>query len=51
LTCAAQQRGDAEVMLYAQRSAEGFYQRLGFAPRGQPFDEVGIAHIEMFKAL
>jgi YbgC/YbaW family acyl-CoA thioester hydrolase len=48
---AAQQRGDAEVMLYAQRSAEGFYQRLGFAPRGQPFDEVGIAHIEMFKAL
>ena len=51
LTLAAQQRGDAEVMLYAQRSAEGFYQRLGFAPRGQPFDEVGIAHIEMFKAL
>jgi YbgC/YbaW family acyl-CoA thioester hydrolase len=48
---AAQQRGDAEVMLYAQRSAEGFYQRLGFAPRGQPFDEAGIAHIEMFKAL
>jgi YbgC/YbaW family acyl-CoA thioester hydrolase len=50
LTCAAQQRGDAEVILSAQRSAEGFYQRLGFAPRGQPFDEVGIAHIEMFKA-
>jgi predicted GNAT family N-acyltransferase len=48
---AAQQRGDAEVMLYAQRSAEGFYQRLGFAPRGQPFDEAGIVHIEMFKAL
>jgi YbgC/YbaW family acyl-CoA thioester hydrolase len=51
LTQAAQQRGDAEVMLYAQRSAEGFYQRLGFSPRGQPFDEAGIAHIEMFKAL
>jgi YbgC/YbaW family acyl-CoA thioester hydrolase len=51
LTHAAQQRGDEEVMLYAQRSAEGFYQRLGFSPRGQPFDEVGIAHIEMFKAL
>jgi YbgC/YbaW family acyl-CoA thioester hydrolase len=50
LTQAAQQRGDAEVMLYAQRSAQGFYQRLGFAPRGQPFDEVGIAHIEMFRA-
>jgi predicted GNAT family N-acyltransferase len=51
LTHAAQQRGDAEIMLYAQRSAEGFYQRLGFASRGQPFDEVGIAHIEMLRAL
>jgi YbgC/YbaW family acyl-CoA thioester hydrolase len=47
----AKQRGDTEVTLYAQRSAEGFYQRLGFAPRGTPFDEVGIPHIEMFKAL
>ena len=48
---AARQRGDAEVMLYAQRSAESFYQRLGFAPRGAAFDEAGIAHIEMFKVL
>lgn len=46
---AARQRGDREVMLYAQRSAEGFYQRLGFAPRGEPFEEVGIPHIEMVK--
>jgi YbgC/YbaW family acyl-CoA thioester hydrolase len=46
----ARQRGDREVMLYAQRSAEGFYQRLGFAPRGEPFEEVGIPHIEMVKA-
>ena len=45
----ARQRGDSEVMLYAQRSAEGFYQRLGFAPRGEPFEEVGIPHIEMVK--
>lgn len=51
LVNAARQRGDTEVALYAQRSAEGFYQRHGFAPRGEPFDEVGIAHIEMFKAL
>jgi YbgC/YbaW family acyl-CoA thioester hydrolase len=48
---AARRRGDSEVMLYAQRSAEGFYQRLGFAPRGEPFEEVGIPHIEMVKAL
>jgi YbgC/YbaW family acyl-CoA thioester hydrolase len=46
----ARQRGDREVMLYAQRSAEGFYQRLGFVPRGEPFEEVGIPHIEMVKA-
>jgi predicted GNAT family N-acyltransferase len=45
----ARQRGDREVMLYAQRSAEGFYERLGFAPRGEPFEEVGIPHIEMVK--
>lgn len=51
LMAAARQRGDTEVMLHAQRSAEGFYQRLGFVPRGEPFDEVGIPHIEMFKAL
>lgn len=48
---AAQQRGDAEVVLHAQRSAENFYQRLGFSARGLPFDEAGIAHIEMFRAL
>jgi YbgC/YbaW family acyl-CoA thioester hydrolase len=51
LVGAAQQRGDAEVVLHAQRSAEGFYQRLGFAARGTPFDEAGIAHTEMFRRL
>lgn len=51
LVNAARQAGNTEVALYAQRSAEGFYQRQGFAPRGEPFDEVGIAHIEMFRAL
>jgi YbgC/YbaW family acyl-CoA thioester hydrolase len=47
----AAKRGDHEVCLHAQRSAEGFYARLGFFPRGEPFDEAGIAHIEMFKRL
>ncbi|OGB00060.1 MAG: 4-hydroxybenzoyl-CoA thioesterase [Burkholderiales bacterium RIFCSPHIGHO2_12_FULL_61_11] len=51
LMVAARQRGDTEVMLHAQRSAESFYQGLGFAARGAPFDEVGIAHIEMFSLL
>jgi YbgC/YbaW family acyl-CoA thioester hydrolase len=48
---AATQRGDHEVLLHAQRTAEGFYARLGFLPRGEPFEEAGIVHIEMFHAL
>jgi len=48
---AATQRGDHEVLLHAQRMAEGFYARLGFLPRGEPFEEAGIVHIEMFHAL
>ena len=51
LTNAARQRGDTEVMLHAQRSAEGFYLRQGFVARGAPFDEAGIAHIEMTRKL
>ncbi len=48
LLAAAWARGDREVVLHAQRSAEGFYARLGFSTRGPEFDEVGIAHVEMF---
>lgn len=48
---AARQADYTEVMLHAQQSAEGFYQRQGFTPRGAYFDEVGIAHIEMFRRL
>ncbi len=47
----ARERGDHEVRLHAQRSAQGFYARQGFANHGEPFDEVGIAHIEMRLAL
>ena len=43
----ARQRGDAEVMLHAQCSAEGFYRRLGFTARGLVFEEAGVQHIEM----
>jgi predicted GNAT family N-acyltransferase len=48
---AAAQRGEREVVLHAQRSAEGFYKRLGFEQRGEPFEEAGIAHVEMFMHL
>lgn len=40
-------RGDHELVLHAQRAVERFYERLGFVARGEPFDEVGIPHIEM----
>jgi YbgC/YbaW family acyl-CoA thioester hydrolase len=48
---AAARRGDHEVMLHAQRTAAGFYARLGFVPRGEPFEEAGIVHIEMVHGL
>jgi predicted GNAT family N-acyltransferase len=48
---AAQHRGDKEVILHAQCSAEGFYKRSGFTPHGGVFDDAGIAHIEMLRKL
>jgi len=48
---AARDRGDAQVLLHAQCSAEGFYKRSGFAPHGAVFEEAGIAHIEMVRDL
>ena len=46
---AARARGDHQVLLHAQCSAEGFYRRAGFVPRGPVFEEAGIAHIEMVR--
>jgi len=48
---AAKNRGDAQVLLHAQCSAEGFYKRAGFTPQGKIFEEAGIAHIEMVRNL
>ena len=48
---AARARGDQQVLLHAQCSAEGFYQRSGFVPHGAVFKEAGIAHIEMVRDL
>ncbi len=44
-------RGDTEVFLHAQRSSQGFYNKLGFSVVGEPFMEVGIAHVSMSKRL
>ena len=51
LVQAARARGDAQVTLHAQCSAEGFYQRAGFEAVGEVFEEAGIAHITMRRAL
>lgn len=48
---AGRERGYREVLLHAQLSAEGFYTRAGFQRRGPVFDEAGIAHVEMVRAL
>jgi YbgC/YbaW family acyl-CoA thioester hydrolase len=51
LQAEATRRGDKELALHAQTSAQGFYERLGFKARGDVFDEVGLSHIEMFLEL
>ncbi|WP_298829400.1 YbgC/FadM family acyl-CoA thioesterase [uncultured Piscinibacter sp.] len=47
----ARMRGDHEVLLHAQTSAAAFYARAGFVPRGAQFEEAGIPHVEMVRAL
>ncbi len=47
----ARERDHKEVRLSAQRSAEGFYAAYGFSVVGEPFDEVGIPHVQMRLAL
>lgn len=45
----ARERGDREVTLHAQRTAEGFYARAGFVAQGDGFEEAGLPHIEMVR--
>jgi predicted GNAT family N-acyltransferase len=45
---AARKRGDTEVVLNAQCTAEHFYHRQGFVRRGEVFQEAGMDHVEMF---
>lgn len=44
---AARARGDHTLRLSAQRTAVGFYERLGWRRVGEPYDEVGIPHQSM----
>lgn len=47
----AQQKGLGRVHLNAQVAAIDFYRRLGFEPVGEVFDDAGIAHRRMERAL
>ena len=47
----ARERGFTEVYLNAQTYARGFYERLGFQADGPEFDEVGIPHQRMRRAV
>lgn len=47
----AARRGEAEVTLHAQLGTEPFYRRAGFVPRGEAFDEAGLPHVEMVRAV
>jgi predicted GNAT family N-acyltransferase len=44
-------RGVTEVELHAQVSARGFYERAGYVPIGEEYEEAGIAHITMRRRL
>ena len=48
---AARRRGDREVRLSAQVHAVEFYRAHGFAPEGEVYEEAGIAHQAMIRAL
>lgn len=47
----AQRRGDARAIVNAQVAAMPFYERYGFVVTGDEFEEAGIAHRVMERAL
>lgn len=47
----ARQAGCREILLHARVVSEGFYQRLGYHPEGELFDQVGLPHRCMRKVL
>jgi predicted GNAT family N-acyltransferase len=48
---AARAAGAREVELHAQVAVRGFYERAGYAAEGGVFEEAGIAHVTMRRAL
>ena len=47
----AKENGFSAIELSAMDSAEGFYKKLGFIPKGDYYPEAGIPHIYMKKEL
>jgi predicted GNAT family N-acyltransferase len=47
----ARSRGAREIVMNAQRTAEGFYASHGYVSEGEIFTEAEIEHIRMRKAL
>ncbi len=47
----ARQEGAGEIELHAQLAVRGFYERAGYVAEGAVFEEAGIAHIAMRRAL
>jgi ribosomal protein S18 acetylase RimI-like enzyme len=47
----ARRRDIHRIVLHARESALGFYLRLGYAVRDEPFTEVGLPHRRMEKVL
>lgn len=47
----ARDRGYKRLNMHARKSAQGFYEKLGYRVEGPEFEEVTIPHVEMVKDL
>ena len=43
----AQQMGYERIICHARKDVVGFYEKFGFSVSGEPFEELGIEHLEM----
>ena len=50
VAAALEAHGRVPIALSAQRHLKRFYREFGFAPRGEPYDEDGIPHLDMVRA-
>ena len=44
-------RGWTEIALASRETATGFYVRLGYVPKGDVYERIGITHVNMRKRL